>query len=97
MASITERLFEPGHLEEDYPITVFYWKQTILTVFLQTNQKHKFQACFLRRQVFSNELNLEFYWAFCKKKKNLRIFLLFQKALWLGNFHLIAPVRVATL
>ena len=97
MASITERLFETGHLEEDYPITVFYWKQKILTVFCKRT-KNKFQACFLRRQVLSNELNLEFYWSFCKKKKKIwESFFCFQRALWLGNFHLIALVRVVTL
>ena len=48
--------------------------------FLQTNQKHKFEACFLRGQVLSNELNLEFYWSL----RILRIFLLFSKGVMIG-------------
>ena len=34
----TVRLLEPGHLEEDYPITTFFKKQNILKFFLQTDQ-----------------------------------------------------------
>ena len=36
---LTVRLLEPGHLDEDYPITLWsFWKQTILKFFLQTDQ-----------------------------------------------------------
>ena len=42
---ITVRLLEPGHLEEDYPIT---------TVFENKRFSTFFEGCFLRGQVSSN-------------------------------------------
>ena len=42
---ITVRLLEPGHLEEDYPIT---------TVFENKRFSTFFEGCFLRCQVSSN-------------------------------------------
>jgi len=42
---ITVRLLEPGHLEEDYPIT---------TVFENKRFSTFFESCFLRGQVSSN-------------------------------------------
>ena len=48
--SVTVRLLEPGHLEEDYPITMFFANKR----FSRTNDIHKFDGCFLRSQVSSN-------------------------------------------
>ena len=46
-----------------------------LSFFIQTNNIHEFEGCFLKAQVSSNGfkfsmvalLNLEFYWSVCKK------------------------------
>ena len=35
---VTVQLLEPGHLEEDYPITTVLEKKKDFQVFLQTNQ-----------------------------------------------------------
>ena len=44
------------HLEEDYPITTFYEHRRFWSFFCQwTNGIHKFEGCFLRGQVCSND------------------------------------------
>ena len=69
MASITERLFEPGHLEEDYPITVFYWKQKILTFFCKRTKNINFKPVSWDVRYFQTSWTLNFTGPFAKKKK----------------------------
>ena len=95
MASITVRLGEPGHLEEDYPITMSYWKQKILKVFCKRTKNINLKPVSWEVRYFQTSPTLNFTGPFAKK--TWESFFCFQKALWLGNLHLIAPVRVVTL
>ena len=51
---VTVRLLEPGHLEEDHPVTRFMKTKDSQVFCKRTNNFHKFKGCFLRGQVSSN-------------------------------------------
>ena len=51
---ITMRLLEPGHLEEDYPITTVFEKKDFQVFCKRTNNINEFEGCFLRGQLSSN-------------------------------------------
>ena len=51
---ITMRLLEPGHLEEDYPITTVFEKKIFKFFCKRTNNINEFEGCFLRGQLSSN-------------------------------------------
>ena len=56
---VTVTFLEPGHLDEDYPITPFEGKRFSLKVFGRRNNNiHKFESCFLRGQVSSNSFKV---------------------------------------
>ena len=48
---LTVRLLKPGHVEEDYPITMFFENKGF-SIFLQTDHDiYKFEGCFLNGKV----------------------------------------------
>ena len=56
---VTVQLLEPGHLEEDYPITTVFEKKKIFKFFWKrTNNINEFEGCFLRGQLRSNGYTL---------------------------------------
>ena len=95
------RLLEPGHLEEDYPITTVFENKRFSSLFANGSIKLKVQL--RNRWKLWTRFNLpdlpgngpqiyECYWPVCKK---LRIFC-FQKPLWFDNLPS-APVPVVAL
>ena len=93
MASITVRLLEPGPLEEDYPIKIFQWKQKILKVFYKRTKNINLKPVSWEVRYFQTSWTLNFTGPW----ESWESFFCFQKALWLGNLHLIASVQVVTL
>ena len=80
MASIAVRLLEPGHLEEDYPITVFYWKiQKILKVFCKRTKNINLKPVSWEVSYFQTSWTLNFTGPLQKKKKTWESFFSFQK------------------
>ena len=97
---ITVRLFEPGHLEEDYPITTFFLKaidSQVLFVFANgpnniqgsTIQPLKTLKPFERTSPPRKESSNLWMLLFRLKKKNSES--CFRKTLWLDNLLLRAP------